>query len=92
MEGKAFFRRFSFHGFDTQPKWHRLAEMKPGKLTYEDGRESKAIEVTALCGYKWNWVVALHGENGPLMWKDEVKTKKLRCSKCDAAVDPGTKD
>ena len=83
METKAWFRRGQFHTSSDQPKWHNLESVTTGILTYPSGHETRGIRVRAVCGYEYQFARALHGPKGPFMWKDEVKTKNLRCSKCD---------
>lgn len=65
---KAFFRRNAFAplGYQTTPKWHRVASAINGVWT-------------AKCGYRFEFLL-----EEPLE-RNAVKTRSLRCSKCDAA-------
>jgi hypothetical protein len=83
VETKAWFRRGQFHTRVEKPKWHKLESAKKGILTYPSGHETPGFLVRAICGYEYSFARALHGPNGPLWWQDEVKTRNLRCSKCD---------
>ena len=82
------FRRTNFHTSDNKPKWHRLVEVK----TKEEDREWLGQEYThrvkvlvGACGYEFAYEVALYGPlgTGRVLYRDEVKGKKLRCKKCE---------
>lgn len=94
---KKLFRRWGFHDGkykEAKPKWHRIAARReyrvPKPMTNGTSYDEPHVMVTALCGYEFDYIPAIHGEKGPLEWKDEIKTARLRCKKCDdaAAKDP----
>lgn len=85
---KKFFRRDAWHGdySGPPPKWHQFKAAIPGTNMHAD-HSVRALRVEALCGYSFT-VEAVFSADGVgyshFDWRDEVKTKKLRCSKCDA--------
>jgi hypothetical protein len=84
---KKMFRRWGFHQFNgTTPKWHKLQSRVVYKKQLEH-REETHVKITAKCGYEFDYVAAIYGEKGPLEWRDEIKTKRLRCTKCDKIAD-----
>lgn len=71
------FRRGAFNpagNYSGTPKWHRLQAVTHTKRF--------DYEFLALCGYSHSFEGAL-GQKPEI--RNEVKTKKLRCVKCDAA-------
>lgn len=75
---KPFFRRRRYHGKTaTPPKWHRL--VKTEIVVGVNGFRWRTVE--ALCGYTYEWEVDFNADM--LEHKTDVKTARLRCSKCD---------
>jgi hypothetical protein len=87
----AFWKRGPYRAggnYSTDPHWHRVASIEPmDKLS--PNAYSWTYRWTALCGYS-------HDFDGILGKKPEVraevKTKKLRCAKCDAAAAKAAKE
>lgn len=89
------FRREGFSrsgNYQSVPMWHRVKEVKiPQKSANDTSKGEKAIPNTklftytyvAVCGYRFGFD-ALLGIKPAV--KNEVKTKKLRCAKCDAKL------
>lgn len=70
---------------DYAPTWHRLAEAEQHKRT-DGSYVYKVLRVVALCGYERTVLSALTGDHigyTRFDWRDDVKTKALRCARCD---------
>lgn len=84
---KPYARRRSYYGkTSTPPRWHRLVGV--GDSTAPSGKgEGRLRRATMLCGYTVDWNPVIRED--PLEHRSEVKTKSIRCSKCDAAAEKG---
>ncbi|AWN07781.1 hypothetical protein HOT31_gp110 [Microbacterium phage Hendrix] len=67
--------------YSSTPQWHRLAKLEQGVNSEEHPAASRQWRWTALCGYAFIFD-GLLGRRPDL--KEDVKTKKLRCAKCEA--------
>ena len=85
---KAFFRRPDWRGkvgSGQPPRWHRYVGHR--ETTTPNG--IRRTTVVALCGYEFSVDKALAADGigiSSLNWRDDVKSAKLRCAKCDAAA------
>lgn len=76
-------RRKAFYGgaYRTEPKWHILESYEIAeKISKDESRSMKLMKWTAKCGYEFHANYILGEEP---MFKDLVKTAKIRCKKCE---------
>lgn len=91
---KTFFRRDGWHGkvgSGKPPLWHRYVSHR-GQMQDSDPNDptvrrlAHVLIIEAECGYQYvvDRIWAADGVGlSSVMWRDEVKTESLRCSKCD---------
>lgn len=77
---KPYARRRRYYGkTSTPPRWHQVVKVED--IVGTRGKTDFWRRVTMLCGYTYEWETIFGGD--AFEHKSEVKTKSLRCSKCD---------